>query len=335
PVIIGPKTPNPANAHYQWYRGTSLIFGANNYNYTATETLSGISSEEVVYKVVVDNLGMNCPLEEDEMILTVLDCCSNGNVVTFNPDQDGTTSYTLVNYPYTNVANFSYPTSSSCFTTSNFGANLTSDGGNPPTYTLADYSNQIIINGLLYIDEDFIFKDCPNVTFGPQAQLIVMPERTLSILGSHLYSGCGDELWKGIYAYDGNSNVIVDNSSTHDCKIENAVHAIDLRYDAQFNIISHATGGNYVTTLDNNHTHLRMKEFKQVSPGLLKQDGSYGIWRTTLTCSSSTLLFPFDIEQTDTAIILNYVKKVAIGNYLDNNSDLFNNINTANTGIYG
>ncbi len=65
----------------------------------------------------------------------------------------------------------------------------------------------IYINGVLTIDENFAFQNCPRIFLGPDARIDVQPGVLLFIVGNNpqthlLTAGCG-EMWDGIYVKDG------------------------------------------------------------------------------------------------------------------------------------
>ena len=83
--------------------------------------------------------------------------------------------------------------------------------GTPLPFTL-NTSAKIVIDGILLVDNDFTFFTCPNILFGPNAQIIMTNNHTLSIENSTLSAACS-EMWRGILATNSTETVKISKSS--------------------------------------------------------------------------------------------------------------------------
>ncbi|HRY34005.1 MAG TPA: PKD domain-containing protein [Bacteroidales bacterium] len=110
------------------------------------------------------------------------------------------------------------------------------------------YHGQIVINGILLVDQNLTINDNSHIKFGPCASIIINPACTLTINNSKLGQQC-NYMWKGIYLNHGSSQIIITNNSEV-C-------------DALDGIVSRSGGNVYITSsvLKNNLYCLQIKNF--------------------------------------------------------------------------
>lgn len=92
-------------------------------------------------------------------------------------------------------------------------------------------NNPIVFNGLITINENLTFNNCPNIKLGTNARINIMPGKTLTFNNCTLSQAC-DCPWDGIYTEDFTSKIILNNSTVRDAK----------------NAVVSANGGNFNIT---------------------------------------------------------------------------------------
>jgi hypothetical protein len=110
--------------------------------------------------------------------------------------------------------------------------------------------NQIVLNGVITIDQNLTIMGCQNIKMAPNAEIIINPGKTLTINGSRLAADECPYVWKGIVLPDPNANIVVTNNA----KIEDARNAIWAKNHADVNV----TGSKFI----NNNVSLRFTDLE-------------------------------------------------------------------------
>jgi len=104
---------------------------------------------------------------------------------------------------------------------------------NSYNFVITNNSNYIVFNGVTTINHNLTFTGCPNIRFGVNARINVMPGFTLTFEECNLQQAC-DCPWDGIYAEDPTAEIIIKSKST----VRDAKNAIVSNNGGNFNITS-------------------------------------------------------------------------------------------------
>lgn len=190
-------------------------------------------------------------------------------------------------------------------------ANTSEVATNGNTYnSLEGFTGKIAFNGILTIDDNFIFANCPNVTMGKNARIIVGTGKTLEITdGTELYSCDGENMWDGIVLAASSSLYVTDNGTVRDAKT---------------GVLSITTGSSYLdgAKFEDNFIHVGIGPYHE----------ELEITGTAFSCNSAGLLEPYGGRRTYRCIELyNSPADFVIGQYVDGKTNLFSNFDY---GIY-
>ncbi len=185
------------NFHWDAASGDVGISSIVNYPPGCVATLLSGAASGVVNVYYVNSLGCTSAVTP----VQVFDCCDGAIVQSQSLTFNSADATYFLNYMY-----------------SIYGATYVNLG----TRTISNVNQKIAFNGTFEIDNDLSFIGCNNVTFGPYAEVVLDPSTTLNINNSRLYSCDGINMWKGIYATDPSTNVLVSNGSI----IRDAIAAI-------------------------------------------------------------------------------------------------------------
>ena len=158
-------------------------------------------------------------------------------------------------------------------------------------------NDKIYINGIFTIDQNISFDGCPNIVMGPNAKIVVNPNRYISITNSHIY-GC-ECLWDGIYVQDPSELVILSNTTAQDAK--NAVVSIN---DGNFHICCN-------TVFVNNIIGIWVKDYNSESNNTAIPHQGY-VSSTYFEYNSSIPMF-YDYSQNMIGILVSEVYQLTIG----------------------
>jgi hypothetical protein len=95
-----------------------------------------------------------------------------------------------------------------------------------------NYFGEIVINGVLVIDDNFSFVDCPHILMCPQARIEVIQNKTLNVTSGSTISSKVSYMWDGIYTSHTSSFINMVSSSAQD-----AIHGIVSRNGGGFSLM--------------------------------------------------------------------------------------------------
>ncbi|MEO0311719.1 MAG: hypothetical protein RIQ89_1376, partial [Bacteroidota bacterium] len=104
---------------------------------------------------------------------------------------------------------------------------------------IANFANNIIIDGVFEVDSSFTFLNCGNIVMEADAKVVVKAPDTLWIVSSHIYA-C-DTMWQGIEVEAGAALIITDGST-----IEDAITAVKSGGGSHIIISSSELKNNYL-----------------------------------------------------------------------------------------
>lgn len=170
------------------------------------------------------------------------------------------------------------------FTNTNASA-IISAFGMGSTITTNDIIN---INGVLTINTNLAFNNCPNIYLGRDAEIVINSNTTLTLSNlTHLQAAC-EYMWDGIIA----------NSNTAILAITGYSDYIPIIEDANYAVVSISGGLFYISNaiLRNNFRHIIVQPYSSSYGSYIKQ--------STLTCTRD-LYSPYQYERTYAGITIN------------------------------
>ena len=132
-------------------------------------------------------------------------------------------------------------------------------------------SQSFTINGSFYVDKNLVLKDC-DIKLGQMTEIVLMPNDTLTILGSYL-RGC-DTLWDGIKMTANSEKVIIKRSLIEDAT----------------NVVYSSNGGHYdidSTVFNKNHRGVLLTN----NTGTMLQADDYNLHHSIFTCRDFYTLY--------------------------------------------
>lgn len=189
--------------------------------------------------------------------------------------------------------------------------NANTSGLNPTDFV--NNSVPIVIDQVLNVDNNFSIINCPNVVLGPNAEIILQNNLTLTINTSNLSAVCGTQ-WKGIIADHTSEAVVISNSTIRDMN-----WGVELNNGAVINCQN--------STFTDNNLGLRILN----SPtGYNLANGNCVIRNNIFTSSGSPLLSPMQAQsQSEIGIYIYKCKEAEVGmlNYSDiNEKNIFEHL---------
>ncbi|MCL4815940.1 MAG: T9SS type A sorting domain-containing protein [Flavobacteriales bacterium] len=180
--------------------------------------------------------------------------------------------------------------------------------GGSTTWTTNTYIN---LNGVMEIDQDFTFSNCPNIYLGQNARINIPAGKKLRIENaSKLEAACPDKMWDGIYLQTYTSQLETDFST-----FMHAQNAIVSQNGAKYTITS--------STFNQNWIGIKVEPFSFNHPGIVTA-GTFG--PTSFLCTAP-LMYPHLDKRSHAGI---YIQQVGNqnGSITVGHSVLFDNQNT-------
>ncbi len=278
-VFVGYIPVNTGDQDYQWsYSEGTLDDDEESYTF-----FSSLPDVTTIYTLTDEG---ECE-SSDEVTVHILDCCDRAEAVVFDPfDSD----YTQGNY--LTATDFA---TAICSCVDQMGTPTTLDD-----VAVVDYGNEIVINGPFYINMNLTLKDCDEIYFGPEAEIIIEPNCQLTLnRKTRLQAGC-DQMWNGI-RIEGNlredDGIVIITNNANKPLIKDAVTGINATKDSRLKI----TTGDF----QNNHEHISISNYRFSL--------EHQINNATFTSVEANMLSPFENTQTAVAIKLNDVPSTADG----------------------
>ncbi len=199
----------------------------------------------------------DCDLPADEVTVKVVSCCDGAseNKVVFDPYEEDyggepyLTSSLLLNKFSNDVDldDYYYP-----------NLDVACSGDADEVNAIAGFTEDLVINGLFYIDQTIAFSECPNLIFGPQAKIIIEPNARLIIRESGL-RGCANEMWKGIFL-EGNLN----ETQGLDIQKCNVLDVTPVIADAEYGVFASKDSRLFIanSTFDKNFHHVWVENYR-------------------------------------------------------------------------
>lgn len=153
---------------------------------------------------------------------------------------------------------------------------------------------EIALNGTLSNTSALTINNCPNLSMGEKAEIVVNSGQTLTIINSHLQS-C-DKMWKGIYVKAG-ATLILDNTT-----IEDALEAIHVEGIGHIEVTN--------STFDRDYIGIGVWNSETVKTDIIEAN--------TFKCTGgNTLRAPHTGKRTLYGITLYKVRGILIGDQLE------------------
>lgn len=253
--------------------------GGGTYLWSTSATTSNITvSTAGTYSVTVTNNG--CSASASVSVAAPATYCCQGDVYNSHP------------LTFNNIAISTFEG-----LIQSYGATINTGVGGAWGHTyhqLSGFTDKIAFNGTLYIDRNFQFNLCNNITFGPNARVIVMPNISFDIVESEL-KACGNNMWFGIQLSENTSRVSIDRLSV----VRDAYYAIYNTTGGWINVVN--------STLADNLYHI-----------VIYTNPSGCNITDNIFTSSNSLLPPYTGRRTFTSILIEEVSNnIIIGNYDD------------------
>lgn len=196
-----------SNTSYSWYQNNILI---------GTDSLMVTPQVTTTYMLIA-NIQSGCA-DTDYVTLTPIFIC------------ESSIDTLLTIAPYTTIKQFAQRIIAYSTAT---GMGIATDT------TLKNFTDEIIINGPLIINDNFSFTNCPNLKFGEGAYILHNADnRTLEFINCALgAANCNNKMWRGIVVTEPNEKISLRNTSISDAII--GVQLVDnsilVAYDCNFN----------------------------------------------------------------------------------------------------
>jgi len=181
--------------------------------------------------------------------------------------------------------------------------------GGSSTWTTNTYIN---LNGVMIIDQDFTFSNCPNIYLGQNARIEIPNGKKLRIdNASKLEAACPQKMWDGIYLKTYTSEFEADFST-----FMHAQNAVVSQNGAKYTITS--------STFNQNWIGIKVEPFAFNHPGIV----TAAVFGPTSFLCTDTLKYPYHNQQRSHAGM--YIQQVGNqnGSITIGNSILFDNQNT-------
>jgi hypothetical protein len=206
PYLLKPTT-IALNTTYNWYENNVLI---------------GTDSLMVTPQVTTTYM----------LIATTQNGCSDTDYVTLTPIVicESSVDTLLTIPPYTTIKQFAQRIIAYSTAT---GMGIATDT------TLKNFTDEIIFNGPLILNDNFSFTNCPNLKFGEGAYILHNADnRTLEFINCALgAANCNNKMWRGIVVTEPNEKITLRNTTISDAII--GVQLVDnsilVAYDCNFN----------------------------------------------------------------------------------------------------
>ncbi|MBV6460460.1 MAG: hypothetical protein HJHJAOHD_00575 [Flavobacteriales bacterium] len=180
--------------------------------------------------------------------------------------------------------------------------------GGSSTWTTNTYIN---LNGVMEIDQNFTFSNCPNIYLGQNARINIPAGKKLRIENaSKLEAACPDKMWDGIYLQTFTSQLEADFST-----FKQAQQAVVSQNGATYTITA--------TTFDQNWIGIKVEPFPFNHPGIVTA-GAFGPTRFLCT---TPLMYPHLTKRSHAGVFIERVGNQN-GNITIGSSLLFDNQNT-------
>ncbi|WKZ74208.1 MAG: PKD domain-containing protein [Vicingaceae bacterium] len=180
--------------------------------------------------------------------------------------------------------------------------------GGSTTWTTNTYIN---LNGVMEIDQDFTFSNCPNIYLGQNARINIPAGKKLRIENaSKLEAACPDKMWDGIYLQTFTSQLEADFST-----FMHAQNAIISQNGAKYTITS--------STFNQNWIGIKVEPFPFNHQGMVTA-GAFG--PTGFLCTAP-LMYPHLDKRSHAGMLIERVGNQG-GNITVGSSLLFDNQNT-------
>ncbi len=180
--------------------------------------------------------------------------------------------------------------------------------GGSTTWTTNTFIN---LNGVMEIDQDFTFSNCPNIYLGQNARIEIPTGKKLRIENaSKLEAACPDKMWDGIYLQTFTSQLEADFST-----FMHAQNAIVSQNGAKYTITS--------STFNQNWIGIKVEPFSFNHPGIVTA-GAFG--PTSFLCTAP-LMYPHLNKRSHAGVLIERVGNQN-GNITIGSSLLFDNQNT-------